>query len=48
MAYEPGTPAPHTGTVQDIHSGETKNVEKGKPLPPGPGGNAAWQYINYT
>ena len=45
MTYEPGTPAPHTGTVRDIHSSETKNVKQGKPLPPGPGGNAAWQYI---
>ena len=47
MTYEPGTPAPHTGTVRDSHSDETRNVEKGKPLPPGPGGNAAWQYISY-
>ena len=48
MIYEPGTPAPHAGTVQDIHSGARKNVETGKPLPPGLGGNAAWQRINYT
>ena len=46
MSNEPGTPAPRTGTVRDIYSGEKKHVEKGKPLPPGPGGNTVWQYIN--
>ena len=45
MTYEPGTPAPHSGTVRDIHSFATREVEKGEPLPPGPGGNAAWQYV---